>query len=346
MANTTIKISQLPNVGNLTTNTLFPVVSTNGTLITDKINLGNLANFVLTEAGNLLQTAFVAEIAYGVANAAQPNITSVGTLNNLDIIDVSALHIPGGANGYVLQTNGNGNLNWVSLGTVFASGPNNSIQFNNDGLLDGNASLSFDVANSLLTTDNIKANYSNIDSIYVGNDITLSTGGNIYETGNVLIVRTEATHIFEIWGNDGASDYKWSFDQDGHLTLPGNTAYLRGDVNLMQFYCNSDNQSGVSLFSNFELSASDDVKIYSNNDSIPFVWIFDSTGNLTLPSSNIAINFANGDPVFSNMVSWTTPPDANNSPGAPGQSAYDSNGNLYVCVATDTWAKFAGTTSW
>lgn len=629
MANTTIKISQLPNIGaNLTPNTLLPLVSTNGTFLTDKITVGNLANYILTEAGNTLQSAFVSDIAYSVANAAQPNITSVGTLANLSIVDVSVLTIPGGTNGYVLQTNGAGNLTWTAMAgsgngnpggansqiqfndsglfnglptltfdantatlntvniaasnatiydtlavgnlnsnnfttnnfttnnftttgniesnyfigngsqltgvtaTAVGSGPNLSVQFNNNGLIDGNANLTYDIANDSLI----------LTSIYVG------SAGNIYENNNntALIIRTEPTHIFEIWGNDGATDYKWSFDQDGHLTFPGN-GYVRGDVNLIQMYNNSFSQSGVSIFDNFEVAAVADVKIFTNNDTTPFLWTFDNTGNLTLPGNTFAVNYANGDtvsfganlgnfvitdnalenanggsfdngtggtgytarlslpavsginsvmlensygnvtvgtgntgtinnswifdtdgklnlasgnsviqsvinnagdgsglstlnlypdsstgddrylivdptgpnhlhlraggvqdssttllylggeqayvqiddfnhrvaigsydsgntinyqwlftqdgnlqlpvntrainfangsPAFDNLVSWTTAPVANTSTGTPGQAAYDSGGNLYVCVATDTWAKFAGTTSW
>ena len=50
--------------------------------------------------------------------------------------------------------------------------------------------------------------------------------------------------------------------------------------------------------------------------------------------------------IDANTVVWTTAPVANNSAGTPGQIAYDTSGNLYVCVATDTWAKFTGSTSW
>jgi hypothetical protein len=75
-------------------------------------------------------------------------------------------------------------------------------------------------------------------------------------------------------------------------------------------------------------------------------WAFDNTGNLTLPGNTVAINFANGSAALSNLVQWTTAPTANTDPGTAGQAAYDSGGNLYVCVTTNTWAKFAGTTSW
>ena len=45
-------------------------------------------------------------------------------------------------------------------------------------------------------------------------------------------------------------------------------------------------------------------------------------------------------------IVWVTAPTANTDPGTAGQAAYDVGGNLYICVDTDTWAKFSGTTSW
>ena len=67
MANTIIKITQLPNIGsNLSSNTLLPVVDTTGTAVTDKVTVGNVANFILTEAGNLLPAAFVSQVSYNV----------------------------------------------------------------------------------------------------------------------------------------------------------------------------------------------------------------------------------------------------------------------------------------
>lgn len=49
---------------------------------------------------------------------------------------------------------------------------------------------------------------------------------------------------------------------------------------------------------------------------------------------------------WSDRLSWTAAPVANNSTGTAGQIAYDAGGNLYVCVANDVWSKISGTTSW
>lgn len=85
---------------------------------------------------------------------------------------------------------------------------------------------------------------------------------------------------------------------------------------------------------------------YDSANTTSYNWRFENDGNLTLPGNTLSINFANNSPAFGNMVQWTTAPVSNTSAGTPGQAAYDSGGNLFVCVATDTWAKFAGTTSW
>ena len=72
-------------------------------------------------------------------------------------------------------------------------------------------------------------------------------------------------------------------------------------------------------------------------------------GNLTITGgSNGQVLTTNGSGAVSwgNTVAWTTAPLANTSAGTAGQAAYDSGGNLYVCVIANTWAKFAGTTSW
>ena len=136
MAN--IKISQLPNInGNLTSSALMPVVSTNGTFITDKVTVATLANFILGESGNLFVSADLANLSYNVVNAAQPNITSVGTLTGLTVVGTSNIGYPnnvvilGGVPGQILGTFGNGSLGWTdNSGNTGATGPAGIIESN------------------------------------------------------------------------------------------------------------------------------------------------------------------------------------------------------------------------
>jgi hypothetical protein len=80
-----IKITALQDIGaNIAYTTLVPVVNMAGTPTTQKANLQNLGNLILNGAGgSYFARAAQANIALSVANAAQPNITSVGTLSSL-----------------------------------------------------------------------------------------------------------------------------------------------------------------------------------------------------------------------------------------------------------------------
>lgn len=80
-----IKITALTNIGaNVSYTTLVPVVNMAGTPETQKANLQIVGNLILSGAGGAnFVAAAQASVAQTVSNAAQPNITSVGTLTNL-----------------------------------------------------------------------------------------------------------------------------------------------------------------------------------------------------------------------------------------------------------------------
>ncbi len=140
MATRGTKITGLNDVEVVYGNLIIPVVDPTVTLATPdgqtlQANVFQLGNFILDEAGNSLHTANVANT---VKNNAQPNITSVGTLtslnstgtinlantSNVSLGNVSNLHISGGYPGYILSTNGSGNLTWVVDGSVSGDGGN------------------------------------------------------------------------------------------------------------------------------------------------------------------------------------------------------------------------------
>lgn len=85
---TQIKITELGSIANanLTQTTLFPGVNMVGTPITQKVTLQQIGNVILSSSGNgTFPVANMANISYTVVNAAQPNITSVGTLTSLTV---------------------------------------------------------------------------------------------------------------------------------------------------------------------------------------------------------------------------------------------------------------------
>lgn len=84
---TSIKITSLTDIGaNLAYNTLVPVVDMAGTPTTEKANLQMIGNLILSGSGGAnFVTAARSLTAATVTTAAQPNITSVGTLTALNV---------------------------------------------------------------------------------------------------------------------------------------------------------------------------------------------------------------------------------------------------------------------
>ena len=98
-----IKITALTNIGsNISYTTLLPVVNMSGTPETQKANLQILGNHILNNAGgSYFASCAKAIVAETVANAAQPNITSVGTLNSLSVTGNTSL----ASNNFVVTAN-------------------------------------------------------------------------------------------------------------------------------------------------------------------------------------------------------------------------------------------------
>jgi hypothetical protein len=132
-------------------------ITVSGNITSGNASLGNLAiaNYFVgngsglsgIQGSNVLGQVANALIAGTVYTNAQPNITSVGSLTgltisnttgivdfsntaNISLGNVSNLHISGGTSGYLLTTNGSGNLSWASaaaagvVGNVIPLGTN------------------------------------------------------------------------------------------------------------------------------------------------------------------------------------------------------------------------------
>lgn len=129
-----IKITQLADIAiaNIAATTLLPVVNMEGVPTTQKATFGNIANVALSGAGSTFEAAGLANLAYSVVNAAQPNITSVGTLTtltvsgNVNLGTIGNLVIGGGTTGDILTTDGSGNLSWSAISSLpLANGTSN-----------------------------------------------------------------------------------------------------------------------------------------------------------------------------------------------------------------------------
>lgn len=145
------------------------------------------ANYFVGNGSQL--TGLQVNTANYVSQSSQPNITSVGTLvsltsngnvsfvnaDNVSLGSVSNVKISGGLTGYVLTTDGTGNLSWQSAGSGSGNpgGANTQIQFNNAGNFGGSGAFTFNtVSNAVSLTGNLSVrNLTANDATFYGNGI-------------------------------------------------------------------------------------------------------------------------------------------------------------------------------
>jgi hypothetical protein len=143
------------------------------------------------------------------------NVTYNGS--NISLGDVSTVKIAGGTNGYVLQTDGTGNLGWTAQtggggGNGVPGGSNTQIQYNDAGLFGGNVGFTFNevtgnvaipgaitIAGNLSAASanivgNLVAGNANVDTLYANFDI--DAAGNLF-SGNANLGNLAISSFFQ-----------------------------------------------------------------------------------------------------------------------------------------------------
>jgi hypothetical protein len=128
-----------------------PTANVTTQLIATNANVTNLLRATTANVTTLNATGTVTAVnlAGRLTTNSQPNITSVGTLTGINISGpvnlgaVGNVTITGGVNGYVLGTDGAGNLNWVETVSQ-PGGTNQQIQFNNNDTFEGIPTATWD----------------------------------------------------------------------------------------------------------------------------------------------------------------------------------------------------------
>ncbi len=167
-------------------------ITVDGTIVVDGILVdvndatvpaGNI-NYVQYNNGNTMggDANFYYTAVNGTMTVKNETITGNSTIGNLVVSTTANLgsssnvKITGGINGYLLQTDGAGNLSWSAgggSGNGVVGGANTQVQFNDAGAFGGNSSFTFNKTTGVLVvTGNITG----------GN---LTTGGVISATGNI-----------------------------------------------------------------------------------------------------------------------------------------------------------------
>jgi hypothetical protein len=169
----------------ITDNTIY-TLDTNGDLILNPNGIGN----VVANAHVVPDTTLIRNLGSPtkVWNELYVNYLEVGNLTPAGItIPVGNLHILGGNANNFLQTDGNGNLAWANP-IAAAGGDNTTVQYNVDGVLDGNPSFTFNANTNTVTLQNVTttgvANLNYVGNIYISGGVpgyVLQTDG----TGNL-----------------------------------------------------------------------------------------------------------------------------------------------------------------
>jgi hypothetical protein len=195
------------------------VIDSNGNITAAKANLvgnlsagaGNLSfdstTNILTVLGNIVSTnanlgnLVTANYFAGVlTTAAQPNITSVGNLTGLTVTGKTSLGpianvaITGGQANYVISTDGQGNLSFVSPASAAGlAGSNTQVQFNDNGVFGASANFTFNkttntLAANLFTgtlTTNAQPNITSVGTLTSVSVAGNANVGNVYTGGEV-----------------------------------------------------------------------------------------------------------------------------------------------------------------
>ena len=258
-----IKITALQDIGaNIAYTTLVPVVNMAGTPTSQKSNLQNLGNLILNGAGgSYFPRAAQANIALSVANAAQPNITSVGTLVNLGVTgNINAGNINGGnivvANYYY----GDGGF----LTNVSSSGSNYS-NSNVEAYLPTYAGdlnpNTVNVAGNLYVSSVVASNANVIiaaDADNINARWTFTNGGALEfpaPPGILWAIEPNVDNEFEIRSTSNVvistdianSNSHFTFDSDGIFTAPSNVNLLGSRLNVGPDAANTANLLNPTL---------------------------------------------------------------------------------------------------
>jgi len=222
------------------------------------------------------------EVIDDTANVTANNLTVTATT---DLGSLANVKIEGGSNGYVIRTDGLGNLSWENPADVGVVGNDTEIQFNDGGLFGAVPEFTFNKSSNTLTvtgnisvTDNILRDNKNVTTFFSGSSSPSNPkpGDQWYNTNNDVIYQ----YIY-----DGAA-YAWIDSSSGFITASiesvANTIVVR-DAN-------------ASIFSNVVVgnlfTGTLTTSAQPNITSVGALTGLQLTGDLT-PTANVTYDLGN-----------------------------------------------------
>ena len=217
---TNIKITALNDISaNMTYNDLVAVVDMNGTPETKKANVQVFGNLILSSAGgSYFAKAAEATNAETVSNAAQPAITSVGTLTALTVTgNVGAGNVSGTGGVFTYISGDGANLTNLPSGSNSAAIANGTSNVNIPAL-NGNINTSVAGNANILIVTGTGANVTGTFNA-TGNAVV----GNISATnlGNVSAVNLDGNVLNILHGDGSWSADATSYGDSNVVTLMG-----------------------------------------------------------------------------------------------------------------------------
>lgn len=199
--------------------------------------------------GGIISAGFVSAATFNTSGnvntanmsvSARANIT--GTLNGLGNVNFNSspnvslgnpanIHISGGLPGYILATDGSGNLAWIenNANAGLPGGNATTVQFNDGGVFGGVANFTFNQFSNTLTVDN-----TNTIKSVVSSNLTVNANGKATVLGNfsannspnVSLGYVGNIHIFggtngQVLTTDGLGNLAWQTTTSNGNGVPG-----------------------------------------------------------------------------------------------------------------------------
>lgn len=244
------------------------------------------------------------------------DITTVNfTANGISNLGANGnIVITGGSNGQALTTDGNGVLSWSTVAGE-PGGNDTFVQYNSNGSFAGDAGLTYDAANTLLTANNLLVStQANLGS----NTNVIITGGS---TGQALITDGAGNLSWgEVAGSQSPAPMPIRIDEGNVLNIPANYQGLFGTPLIVDGTLEID---GVLIDVSGQGAAGSNSQITFNDEGNPAGnngFTFNkTTGNMSVPGS---LNTG----TFVRLAAYSKS-ELNSITGVIGQIAVVSNSN-------------------
>jgi len=262
--------------------------------------------------GNVLSSGIVS--ASGTITGG--NITTAGNVNfassgNISLGNVGNVHITGGSSGYVLSTDGAGNLTWEPTGspTIIHNGNSNVSIPTPDGNVYVNANAATDQQWVFTTSGNLLApgSISAAGNVTAGNISTAGSGGNI--TGANVISAVTFSASSNIIGGSGVADFvntsNVSLGNVGNVHIGGGSGgYVLstdGSGNLTWVAAGSPSiiENG---YSNVTVPSANGAVYINANAATDQQWVFNTDGTTQFPE--LTVDLHNGGVQYGEVLQF------------------------------------------